>query len=165
RARSLHAFSNARSRRMKESLICRSPGLHLRIMPIRSNWSNQWLITAPEEISEASMKKMPINRRAALRRWRVQTHPPMSNRKRMLRGKSSGEEALLQFGRPRLRPRQGATFLNVFLEYAGNRHLHHRRHHRLTAGVEQIHDELLVRTITAGCNGSWASDRSTSSVL
>src|SRR5947208_15946247 len=108
------------------------------------------------------MKKMPINRRAALRRWPVQTHRPMSNRKRMLRGKSSGEEALPQFGRPRLRPRHRATFLNVFLEYAGNRHLHHRR---LTAGVEQIHDELLVRTITAGCNGSWASDRSTSSVL
>src|SRR6266446_2817422 len=110
------------------------------------------------------MKKMPINRRAALRRWRVQTHLPMSNRKRMLREKSSGEEALPWFGRPRLRPRHHATFLNVFLEYAGNRHLHHRRH-RLTAGVEQIHDELLVRTITAGCIGNLVSDRSTSSVL
>ena len=110
------------------------------------------------------MKKMPINRRAALRKWRVQTHRPMSNQRRMLRGKSSGEEALPQFGRPRLRPRHHATFLNVFLEYAGNRHLHHRSH-SLTAGVEQIHDELLVRTITAGRIGNLASDRSTTSIL
>jgi hypothetical protein len=82
----------------------------------------------------------------------------------MLRAKSSAEEALQQFGLPRLLPRHRATFLNAFLEYAGNRRLHHRRH-RLTAGGEQIHDELLVRTITAGRIGNLASDRSTSSVL
>jgi hypothetical protein len=97
------------------------------------------------------------------RKWQAQTHRLMSNRRQTLKAKSGGEAPLPRPERFRLRRHHPATFLNGSLD-AGNQHLR-RRPRRPAAGVEQLHDELLVRTTTAGRSGSLAYDWSTSSIL
>jgi hypothetical protein len=113
---------------------------------------------------EATTKKTPAIRKMPRRKWQAQTHRLMSNRRQTLKEKSGGEAPLLPPERFRLRRHLPATFLNGSLEHAGNQHLC-RRPRRPAAGVEQLHDELLVRTTTSGRSGSLPYDRSTSSIL
>ena len=86
------------------------------------------------------MRKVPITGKAPLRRWQVQTHRLMSNRKPILRGACDGEPVLLRLGRFRQRRRRRATFFNGSLEYTRDRRLR-RRPRRRAAGAEQ-QDEL-----------------------
>jgi hypothetical protein len=109
------------------------------------------------------MRKVPITGKAPLRRWQVQTHRLMSNRKPILRGACDGEPVLLRLGRFRQRRRRRATFFNGSLEYTRDRRLR-RRPPRRAAGVEH-HDELSARTTHGRTYPSFAYDRPTTSIL
>src|SRR5260370_21142337 len=94
----------------------------------------------PAEYPEVRLGKVAITGKAALRRWPVQSHRLMSNRKPILRGACDGEPVLLRLGRFRQRRRRRATFFNGSLEYTRDRPLRRRPPPR-AAGVEQ-QDEL-----------------------
>jgi hypothetical protein len=99
-----------------------------------------------------------------LRRWQARTQRLTWNRKQILRGKYGGEVLLLWPALCPLRRQLLVTFSSGSLEYGGNPLLRHR-HRRLTASVEQHHDEQPIRTIAALHLVSPASDRTTSFVL
>ena len=111
------------------------------------------------------MRKVPITGKAPLRRWQVPTPRLMSNRKPTRKERCDGEPALLWLALFRLRRhRRHVTFSNGSLEDTRDRRLR-RRPRRPAADAEQQHDELPIRTLTAGRISSLACDRSTSSVL
>jgi hypothetical protein len=89
----------------------------------------------------------------------------MSNRKPIRKAKFGGEGALLWLGAFRLRRQRRATFSNGSLEHTRDRRLRRRPRRRPAADAEQQHDELPIRTITAGSISSLAYDRSTTSIL
>ncbi len=109
------------------------------------------------------MRKVPITGKAPLRRWQVQTHRLMSNRKPILRGACDGEPVLLRLGPFRQRRRRRATFFNGSLEYTRDRRLR-RRPPRQAAGAEQ-QDEFSVRTTNGKTYRQFAYDHSTISIL
>jgi len=90
----------------------------------------------------------------------------MSNPKPIRKGASGGERALLWLAPFRLRRHQRrATFSNVSLEDTLDRRLRRHPRRRPVADAEQQHDELPIRTITAGRISSLAYDGSTTSIL
>jgi hypothetical protein len=89
----------------------------------------------------------------------------MSNRKQIHKGKSGGAAPLLWLGPFRLRRRLPATFSNGSLEYASNRRLRRRPRRPAVGAEQQHHDELPIRTITAGRISSLVYDRPTTSIL
>jgi len=107
------------------------------------------------------MRKVPITGKAPLRRWQVQTHRLMSNRKPILRGACDGEPVLLRLGRFRQRPPRPATSFNGSLECIRSLRL---RPHRPAAGAEQ-QDEFPVRTTNGKTYWQFAYDHSTISIL
>jgi len=112
------------------------------------------------------MRKVPITGKAPLRRWQVQMPRLTSNPKQIRKGASGGERALLWLVPFRLRRhRRRVTFSNGSLEDTRDRRLRRRSRRRPVADAEQQHDELPIRTITAGRISSLAYDRSTTSVL
>jgi hypothetical protein len=89
----------------------------------------------------------------------------MSNLKQIRKEAFGGEGVLPWLGPFRLRRQRRATFSNDSLEHARDRRLRRRPPRRPAAGAEQQHDELPIRTITAGRISSLAYDRSTTSIL
>ena len=112
------------------------------------------------------MRKVPITGKAPLHRWQVQMRRLMSNPKQIRKEACDGGRVLLWLAPfPLRRHRRRVTSFNGSSERARDRRLRRRPRRRPAAGVEQQHDELPIRTITARRISSLAYDRPTTSIL
>src|SRR6266446_9293 len=108
-----------------------------------------------EATSEATTKKLQINRRVPLCKWQAQTLRLTSNRKQIIREKCAVEEMLPWPALSRPRPPPRVTSSNGCLEYILARRL------RRLAVSAQVQDESSVRIAITVRIGSLADDRPT----